>query len=298
MSTALLATEQSRFGNIMLASLPASGTVYVRTILETLNLTEILLVKNNHYYASDSLGFSETLSVRIPIKRLFIIDNLGANETLARRLTTAKVANDILAFTENSKARFSRARTITESLTLTENLVKSRLFFSVTDTLILSETSVKDLKKNRTVSDNLSLSETLTVPRVLARTVSDALTFLSNIPTTSGNITYNRPEVMLYKKEDLFVLTGVNRAITLPNPEFNDSESNDNTLTLLRSRSGRIYTYINRQATNTLTYSFILTRNKSVELKKFFDSEKTNQIKLQNHKGEIWFVKLDRKSVV
>lgn len=79
----------------------------------------------------------------------------------------------------------------------------------------------------------------------------------------------------------------------LPNPLLSDVESRDQTVDHQRSMNNRLYTYGKDSGVERLTYTFDLTRMKSLELQAFVETMIGQQIKLTNHKAEIWYVYID-----
>lgn len=76
----------------------------------------------------------------------------------------------------------------------------------------------------------------------------------------------------------------------LPNPLFSDVENRNATVNKQRSMNNKLYTYCKDEGTSLLTYTFTLTRMKSLELQAFTRALFGHKIKLTNHKGEVWIV--------
>lgn len=77
----------------------------------------------------------------------------------------------------------------------------------------------------------------------------------------------------------------------LRNPQFNDVQTRLNTVDIKRTMDGTKTTYV--KTTNTrykLTYQFLLSRMKALELRAFVQSYFSSKIKLVNHKNEVWVV--------
>jgi len=93
--------------------------------------------------------------------------------------------------------------------------------------------------------------------------------------------------IILQAPHELIQLTTV-----LPNPVFGDGENIASEMTLRRSMSGLAYTTIKTNDRHKLTYDFILTRKKALELQIFVKTYYDQNIRLTNHKDEVWLVKL------
>lgn len=79
---------------------------------------------------------------------------------------------------------------------------------------------------------------------------------------------------------------------TLPNPDFSDVQSNRAEVTVHRSMDNTKRTTIKTSSAFRLTYSFRMTRMKTLEVIEFVRSYYASQIRLVNHKDEVWIVKL------
>lgn len=79
----------------------------------------------------------------------------------------------------------------------------------------------------------------------------------------------------------------------LPNPQLSDVENRDLTVGTQRSMNNKRYTYCKDGGTGKLTYTFALTRMKSLELQAFVETMIGQQIRMTNHKAEVWNVYID-----
>jgi hypothetical protein len=79
----------------------------------------------------------------------------------------------------------------------------------------------------------------------------------------------------------------------LRSPQFNDVQARQNTVDIKRAMDGTKTTYV--KTTNSrykLTYQFLISRMKALELRAFIQSYYSSKIKLVNHKREVWIVNL------
>ena len=78
----------------------------------------------------------------------------------------------------------------------------------------------------------------------------------------------------------------------LPNPQESDTENLLNNLDVKRAMNGMKYSYVKSNPRRRLTYEFRLTRMKTLELQAFIESYFDSEIKITNHKDEVWHVRL------
>lgn len=78
----------------------------------------------------------------------------------------------------------------------------------------------------------------------------------------------------------------------LPSPEFGDAEELIASVNLKRSMNGTVRTYVKSCPDSKLTYEFVLTRGKTLEVLEFINVYYPYNIRVTNHKGEIWICKI------
>ena len=74
----------------------------------------------------------------------------------------------------------------------------------------------------------------------------------------------------------------------LPNPEFGDSESLTNTVSIRRSMNGTKRTYVKRNARRRMLLDYTLSREKSLELILFVRQYHSTRLGFQDHLGREW----------
>ena len=79
---------------------------------------------------------------------------------------------------------------------------------------------------------------------------------------------------------------------SLPNPKFGDSESPQHGLSTRQAMDGTIYTYVKKRPQHRLNYTFVLSKEKALELRAFIIAYHRASIRVTNHKGEVWEVKI------
>ncbi len=75
----------------------------------------------------------------------------------------------------------------------------------------------------------------------------------------------------------------------LPNPSFGDGEALTSGLTTKRTMNGSLYTYVKTSVGyKTLSMSFLLTRAKGEEFKRFLIAYASKKIKLTDGQDQVW----------
>lgn len=75
----------------------------------------------------------------------------------------------------------------------------------------------------------------------------------------------------------------------LPNPKLGDSINRVNSLDYKRSMDGNRFSYVKSKDDRfSLLLTFVLSQNKALELREFYDEYNGDQIKLTNHDGKVY----------
>lgn len=74
----------------------------------------------------------------------------------------------------------------------------------------------------------------------------------------------------------------------MPNPQLSDQEINLNAVNRCIALDGTRYTYVKRRQRRKLRWTFLLTRNKGLEVRAFFMSYFASQIKIVDHRDRVW----------
>jgi hypothetical protein len=74
----------------------------------------------------------------------------------------------------------------------------------------------------------------------------------------------------------------------LPNPQFNDIIAPKNSVVIRRAMDGTKRTYVKSNARCKLNYTFMLSRDKALEVRAFLLSYYRAQIQLVNHLNDHW----------
>lgn len=75
----------------------------------------------------------------------------------------------------------------------------------------------------------------------------------------------------------------------LPSPQFSDSEAITDALDIKRSKTGVLYTYVKtKNLRRKLQWTFLVTRNKALEIRAFIMSYAAHRVRIVDHNGRIW----------
>lgn len=76
----------------------------------------------------------------------------------------------------------------------------------------------------------------------------------------------------------------------LPNPQPSDTENDDLQIQVFQMMTGKTRIYVRGGSNRILAYTFLLTREKSLELRNFIEQFYYQPLKLTNHLNEVWVV--------
>lgn len=74
----------------------------------------------------------------------------------------------------------------------------------------------------------------------------------------------------------------------LPNPELSDINSPAQSIEIRRSMNNTVRTYVKTSKRETFSFTFILTRQKALELREFILSYYRSRIHFIDHNGQAW----------
>lgn len=86
--------------------------------------------------------------------------------------------------------------------------------------------------------------------------------------------------------------------IQMPDPQLANEEGQRISMDLKTTRNGSLHTYIEKTSDRVLNYTFEgVGRGKIVELQEFFKIHAGNNIRLEDHRGTLWLVKLQSETL-
>lgn len=198
---------------------------------------------------------------------------------------------NVLSFTQNAIARKVKALSASNTLALEHQVTGERYLADVVSELELTQELLGQCIRTKTATSALQLAQSVQLSKTQNLSPSNTLVFKHNYqkPTGFGLVTVNEVEVV--KVDAIVVLQSGDHVIVLPKPEFGDTLGGSSLLNVKRAMDGTTRLYKRSQISNKLTYTFVMDRNKALELKNFVALHPSDQIKMTNWKGEVWIVK-------
>ncbi len=318
--TSQLGTPDSYLGNIVLGQTGVSGgsSGYDLNINQTLTLSQtaaggvikIHVVNINNtitFFQSfvkniirtrdidDTLVIIEEAKIRIPMT---INANVSQSLTLAHTLTKNFLANrninNTIVLVQSTLRGYTPHPLIAEIIPVSEFIaatkVKER---NISETITLAPTLATQKWILPVINEKLTINQTSVSSTQFGRGISEVIPIHGGMIKTLRNIDFTINEVELTKppRKCVITLEFENFIIALPCPEFNDSEKNLHSLTIKRSMTNVVYTYIRRNELQALTYSFVLGIGLAQDFQDFIEQSNNSDnpvIVLKNWKGELW----------
>lgn len=249
-------------------------------VSSTLNLSQAISYNHTHVAAVNSLlAFNQTV---------------GMNRSLGLRVKHA--------FGMNSFVRQYRLReiTVSQALNLSQEIRFNVYNESVSHTYTPTQTVAYTPVYPRGVTSNLVLGQTIGLNTVMSRSVENVLVFLPQrvVYVGMGDTQYYTIDNIQYSLirgrgiKPHCVLTVPNAAITLPSPNWGDTEAYDGVFTIRRSMNNIPYTYVRNLSLRKLSLPWTLSKRKAWELREFLLNNNTKLMTLTTWKGDKWFLNL------
>lgn len=287
-----------------------NGT-FRRTLESMLNLIQTVTVQVVRP-ASNHINFTQSVDVvnsKAAKNTLHFVQSAYTNYTVGKQAKSELILTHVVSV-QKSRAigasnafgmnQFARATKIihvnaSNTLVLSQDLVRERFNRTVPQTLALSQSAIGVKHAARTVSQHLALSHSVSVSKTIVRSVGNVLVFKNSFQkyiALNGGTTILVPIVQVVKVESLVILQSDTSVIVLKAPEFGDSEAGANRINIKRSMDGDVRIYKRQSPTTKLTYNFVMDRKKAIELRSFILENNSKIIRMTNWKGEIWIVNL------
>lgn len=210
-------------------------------------------------------------------------------------------ASSVLAFTQSAKATKRITATASNTLVLSHDVTKTRTIKTVPHVLNLTHAVTVSKRASPRAQSTLALSHTVQLSKTLVRNVQHTIVFRDSFQryigigagsgTGSGQYV-TVPAVQVVKVKKIVVLQTDSLVLTLPAPEFNDSEAGTGRINIKRSMAGGRRVYKRDNLTSKLNYTFVIDRRKAIELRNFILLSNSKVIRMENWKGEIWYVQM------
>jgi len=270
--------------------------------------------------ASDTISLSDDASNFINAR---IGNTLSLSDSATVMLVLTRSTEQLILVSDDVSLLSDQSHPVLDTLSVTDTVSVIRLIETqvVEDTLSLSDTAVQARPVASTLtlsdvavgviggipdsaSDIISITDTATVELTISLTASNTLA-LTHSPTGNWIVEGATDISAVLELQDFAVGTTVENyvllfapypqvaaAIVLPRPLLQDKENSAATAQIRRAMDGTRYSYVKNPRSRVLSYTFEMTRQKSLELENFIDNYNGEHIKLQNWKGEIWDVQL------
>lgn len=215
------------------------------------------------------------------------------------RVKALSVAS-ILSFEQTLKKQRIRIASAENTFNLSQELVKSRYFESLISEIAFAHDVEHERTTTQTKAQTLGFQQSVGLNKVLHLSVGNQLIFRTSFqkhvgfggsgPGGGGTGTVTVPDTQVIVVKNLVVLRGTTRAITLPAPEFDDTDAFTGSINVVRFKTGGRKVYKKDTERRVLDYTFVLQSKKIAELKAFIREYNATPFHLENWKGEIWYV--------
>lgn len=297
--------KTGRFNKTVGQSLTLSQTIVqarVKGVSQTLNFSQTIVgyatrgVKN-------TLTFGQSVRVQMLYSREVISQLPVESNTLLNRSLSKEIHHGI-GFNSIVKKWRINTRSLTDTFTPAQQIRFNVYKRTVAQMLALTQTVAYKPIYPRTVTSSLQFNQTVGLNRVIVESVSNNLTFLTTRPVYvgMGNVDYYNVDNLQYslvpshlvgkKNKPMCILQTKNGAITLPAPEFGDTENYGGVFTIRRSMNNIPYTHVRSLSLRKLHLPFVLAKRKAWELREFLIQHNPEVMTLTTWKGDKWFVNL------
>lgn len=272
----------------------------VKGVTHTLALTQAVIVHKVKGTQSTA-NFTQSAVVVANYQRS-VTDLLLLRHSVFVNKIKGLSAQSIFAPIQSVKKTRIRTASASSVFGVTHELVKSRYIRDLSQNLVLTHGVVHQRTALPSVPvHNPGFTHSVKLNKVLNLHCGNQLVFKNSFQrrVTIGNQTIVIvPEAQVIKVKNLVILRGADLAITLPAPEFDDSEAYTGSVNIIRFKTGSKIVYKNDTEKSVLSYTFAIERNKKNELKYFIKQYNSTPFYLENWKGEIWYVMFNNNPFV
>lgn len=234
-----------------------------------------------------------------------LTDPLVSIESYTATIFDDATLSDVLTISEGYSASVVITDSYDDALTISEQYNRIRLG-NFNDILTVLDSYPHERISNITLNDHQTNIEQYSRSVDYHRTLIDSLVVNEHYQYVVLRIDQpvsimplgtplNRPSLShapILAISSKVILYGQYSAIILPAPEFNDTESFGNKVTIKRSMVGGYTSYVQTSKEKSFKYTWHLGLNKALELKQFLKKHITSSINVVNWKGEVWKSKI------
>lgn len=284
-------------------NLTQSITVHkVRGVEQHLNLTQSI-VAHAAKSVKNTLTFTQSISFQLT-SHLDVQHTLDLQQEIhATRTVSLKVAHGFgMVSTVKQHREFNL--TVTDNIVWNQAIAREVFNRSVSNTLNFTQSISYTPVYLNSVASTLALSQSIGLNMTYARSVTNQLIFLPTrrIYVGMGNVEYVEVPNIQYalvpgykqgkKNKPHCVLQTDNAAITMPSPEWGDTENYGGIFTIRRSMNNVPYTYVRHLSLRKLKLPWVVAKRKAWELREFLLQNNTKIMTLTTWKGDKWYVNL------
>jgi hypothetical protein len=297
--------KTGQFNKTVSQSLSLSQTIVqarVKGVSQTLSFSQSIVA-----YAArnvkNTLTFGQSIAVQMVYNRtteqvLGLEESILLNRSLSKEIHHGFGMNSFVG-----KYRVN-TRSLTDNLTLSQQVRFNVYNKTVSQTLSLSDAVSHTHVVPLSVVSSLQFNETVGLNRVITESVTSTLAFLParQVYIGMGDVDYYNVDNLQYslvpaylvgkKNRPMCILQVRNGAITLPAPEFGDTENYGGVFTIRRSMNNIPYTHVRTLSLRKLHLPFVLAKRKAWELREFLIQHNPEVMTLTTWKGDKWFVNL------
>lgn len=310
---------------VLFDSMPYNALIHLNDS-DTLVLTDGMSGDSIKPLVPDALTFVETMTetVSIPIlETMTFADVFSTNKILNRSLNdnmvfidsanethiTFSTLDDELTLVDTEKGIRLKFGTMNDSVTFTDHSFRTLIQVLTTDTLTFTDSFDDQEIFNKQLADAILFNEQLSQNMEWNRSIGDTVGFNDGFlvkiiqgtphPTPPDQVTPipgggYQGVVTVFPQ---VLIVGVTKSIILPAPEFNDYESGQGKIAVLRSMLGDFRVYSKRTDREKVNWHFVLPKFKADELEAFILDEINNDLDITDFKGNKWHAKFLSDSV-
>lgn len=181
-------------------------------------------------------------------------------------------------------------RSLSNSFVVTQDvIVKKDIPRTVTHNLVINQTVVHSVCRPVSVETTPVLSQTVVTDHQICRIILESFGINQTVALFTDFCADASDEELATAQFQVQAPADLVQTITiLPNPQEGDTKNIVPALNLRRAMDGTPHTTIKTNELYDLAYTFIMTREKALELEAFLDIYVGTETKIINHRNEIW----------
>lgn len=278
--------------------------VYALSVSNTLTPTQTIVATNSKYITS-TLTLTQTVAVQKVLNRS-VSNTIPVSDLTVLKKTLQMFVASPLALQQGQSKVKSRTESLTSTLTITNEVVRLKIFAAASSLADLSHSVSVQRVLNRSTSNilvptqvlfrnvtyNFNLQSTLPFPKERVRRIRIGGLTEVTFPHVSGRAVRGIQGDCGEVNYRTIVLQAGGRNVTLPRPEFGDREAGTGAFALSHSMTGVKRTVVKRSDTEVLNWTFDVRYDKFKEVADFLFTANTQAFIIDDHKGRLWVGKL------